>query len=237
MLRTLTALSLTLLAACAGTQTNTDTAAEPNTLTRAEANDGYELLFDGTSTEHWRGFKKDEFPAGWTVEDGAITRVESGGDIVTREQYGAFELRLEWKIAPGGNSGIMWHVVETDGVNATYESGPEMQVLDDAGYPDVEPEHSAGACYALYPASEPAAEAVGEWNRVRLRVGKDGRVEQWLNDVKVCDYVLWSDDWNARVRASKFASMPHFAKAKSGHIALQDHGDRVWYRNLRIQRL
>ncbi|MCA8980589.1 MAG: DUF1080 domain-containing protein [Planctomycetes bacterium] len=236
MLRSLTALSLTLLAACAGTQTNTDTAEVPNTLTRAEANDGFQLLFDGSSTDRWRGFKKDGFPEGWVVEGDALARVASGGDIITRDEYDSFELRLEWKISPGGNSGIMWHVIESDDVQATYQSGPEMQVLDDAGYPDIEPEHSAGACYALYPPSASAAAPVGEWNRVRLRVDH-GHVTHWLNDVKLCEYDLWSDDWNARVQASKFSSMPHFAKARAGHIALQDHGDPVWYRNLRIKRL
>lgn len=236
MLRSLTALSLCLLAACANTTTNSDTAEIPNTLTRAEANDGFKLLFDGRSTEHWRGFKKDGFPEGWIVDGDALTRTESGGDLITREEFGSFELRLEWKISPGGNSGIMWHVIESDDVQATYQSGPEMQVLDDTGYPGVEPEHSAGACYALYPPSAAAAKPVGEWNQVRLRV-HGGRVEQWLNGVLVCAYELWSDDWDARVQASKFSSMPHFARARSGHVALQDHGDPVWYRNLRIKRL
>ena len=236
MLRSLTALSLCLLTACAHTTTNSDTAETPNTLTRAEANDGYVLLFDGMSTEHWRGFKKGGFPEGWIIDGDALTRTESGGDIVTREPYDSFELRLEWKISPGGNSGIMWHVIESDDVQATYQSGPEMQVLDDAGYPDIEPEHSAGACYALYPPSSAATKPVGEWNQVRLRVD-DGHVEHWLNGVKICYYQLWSEDWNERVQASKFSSMPLFARARSGYIALQDHGDAVWFRNLRIKRL
>jgi 3-keto-disaccharide hydrolase len=236
MLRSLTALSLLVLAGCAANQTNSDTAETPNTLTRAEANDGYQLLFDGRSMEHWRGFKKDEVPEGWLIEDGALTRTQSGGDIITRETYGSFELRMEWKISPGGNSGIMWHVIESDGVNATYESGPEMQILDNTGHPGVEPLNAAGACYDLYPAEVSAAKPVGEWNQVRLRVHR-GKVEQWLNGSLICEYTLWSDDWNARVQASKFSSMPHFAVAREGHIALQDHQSPVWFRNLRIRRL
>jgi len=234
MTRTLFVLALLSISAC---RTTTPEAAElPNTLSKAEERAGYELLFDGESTEHWRGYKKAGFPEGWTVDGGALARVESGGDIVTREQYDSFELALEWKISPGGNSGIFWHVVESDDLHSVWETGPEMQVLDDIGHPGVEPMHSAGACYALYAPSESAAAPVGEWNQVRLRVD-DGHVEQWLNGVKLCDYVMGSDDWNARVQASKFSSMPRFARARNGRIALQDHGDPVWYRSLRIRRL
>lgn len=233
-MRSFTALCSMLLAACANTPA--ETAETPNSLTSAEARDGYELLFDGQSTEHWRGFKKDAFPDGWVAENGALARLESGGDIITREQYSSFDLRLEWKIAPGGNSGIMWHVIESDAVQATYQSGPEMQVLDNAGHPGVEPFHSAGACYELYAPSVSAAKPIGEWNQARLTVRGD-HVEHWLNGVKVCEYTLGSDDWNARVQAGKFASMPHFARSRKGHIALQDHQSLVWYRNLRIRRL
>lgn len=236
MLRSLTALSFLLLAGCVHSATNSETAATPNTLTRAEANDGYTLLFDGKQTDQWRGFKKDSFPAGWVVQDGALARVESGGDIITREQFDSFELRLEWKISPGGNSGIMWHVIESDAVQATYQSGPEMQVLDDSGYPTNEAFHSAGACYELYAPTVSAARPIGEWNQVRVRVVGD-HVEQWLNGVKVCDYVVGSKDWNQRLQASKFASEPYFAVARKGHIALQDHQSPVWFRNLRIRRL
>lgn len=224
---------LALAAACSGTPDGSD---QPNHLSRGEERAGYELLFDGESTEHWRGWKKDAFPEGWIVEDGALARVESGGAIVTRETYGSFELALEWKISPGGNSGIFWHVVEDPAVGAPWQTAPEMQVLDDAAHPGLDAKNAAGACYDLYPVSEHAAAPVGEWNRVRIRVEGD-HVQQWLNDVLVCEYTMGSDDWNRRVQACKFANEPYFAKSREGHIALQDHGDPVWYRNLRIRRL
>lgn len=209
---------------------------EPNRLAPIEARSGFELLFDGESTEHWRGYGKDEFPDGWVVEDGALVRLQSGGDLVTREEYESFELRLEWQVSPGGNSGIMWHVVERDDLHSTWQSGPEMQVLDDGAHPGVDPLHSAGGCYDMYAPAESAARPVGEWNDVRIKVRGDD-VELWLNEVQVCGFRMGSDDWDARVQAGKWASEPHFARTRRGRIALQDHGDVVRYRNLRIRRL
>lgn len=197
------------------------------------AGSDWRSLFDGTNTAAWRGYKKDSLPAGWQIVDGALTRVASGGDIVTREQFASFELELEWMVQPGGNSGIMYHVVEDS--SETYFSGPEMQVLDDAGHRDGQSRlTSAGAAYGLYPAPAGVVKPAGQWNQVRLVVNGP-HVEHWLNGVKLCEYELWSADWNARVAASKFKAWPGFGEARTGHIALQDHGDRVAYRNIRIK--
>jgi hypothetical protein len=190
-------------------------------------------LFDGATTAGWRGYRKDAMPAGWRVVDGALTRVAPAGDIVTVEQYGNFELALEWKVAEGGNSGIFYRVSE-DGENP-WESGPEMQVLDDARHPDGRsPLTSAGAMYGIYPAPRGVVRPAGEWNAVRI-VANGPHVEHWLNGVKVVEAELGSPDWEARVKRSKFAAMPHYGRNASGYIGLQDHGDRVAYRNIKLR--
>jgi hypothetical protein len=207
----------------------------PNSLTPAEQADGWQLLFDGAALKGWRGFKSAAPPSGWKAVDGALTRVDRGGDLITVDQYGDFELRLEWKIARGGNSGIMFHV--TEGANQTYETGPEMQVLDNGGHADgKDPVTSAGSNYALHAPIRDVTRPIGEWNEVRLLV-RGPHVEHWLNGVKLLEYELWSPDWEARVQASKFKTMPGYGRARRGHIALQDHGDRVSYRNIRIKTL
>ncbi len=204
-------------------------------LTADEQSAGWRLLFDGESTAGWRGFKSASLPAGWQVKDSALTRVAEAGDIVTDEVFRDFELTLEWKVAAGGNSGIMYRVSEAPELKYVWESGPEMQVLDDARHPDgAKPETSAGACYGLYPAPRGIVRPAGEWNQVRIVVqGK--RVEHWLNGTRIVQYELGSPDWEDRVRKSKFASMPRYGREPAGHIALQDHGDWVAYRNIKIR--
>jgi hypothetical protein len=205
----------------------------PNSLTAAEQRDGWRLLFNGSSTEGWRGFKQTGVPAGWQVVDGALTRVAEGGDLVTAEQFGNFELQLEWKIVPGGNSGVMYRV--TEDADATYETGPEMQVLDDARHPDGKSRlTAAGSCFGLYPAPAGIVKPAGEWNAARIVV-KGNHVEHWLNGTKVVEYELGSPDWEARVKASKFAQWPGYGRAKTGHIALQDHGEEVAYRGVKVR--
>lgn len=236
MLRTLATAPLLVLAACIVAPAEPGDA-PANALSDAEERAGFELLFDGESTGAWRGFARADFPdEGWEVVNGSLTRVGPGGDLVTREVYDDFELRLAWRIAPGGNSGVMWHVDEAADAGAPYRTGPEMQILDDAAHPGVPPEHSAGACYDLYAPSEPAARPAGAWNDVRLVV-HEGRVEQWLNGVRVCAFDMRSEDWERRVAESKFGAMPAFAESGEGRVALQDHGDRVAFRALRIRRL
>jgi hypothetical protein len=204
-----------------------------NTLTAEERAKGWRLLFDGKTTSGWRGFKQQAAPAGWQIVDGALTRAGEGGDLMTVDQFGSFDLQLEWKIAPGGNSGIMFHVSED--AEETYHTGPEFQILDNAQHKDgKDPLTSAGACYALYAPSRDVTRPPGTWNAVRLVVN-GSRVQHWLNGTKVVEYDMASDDWKKKVAASKFKEWPTFGTIPEGYIVLQDHGDRVAYRNIKIR--
>jgi hypothetical protein len=190
-------------------------------------------LFNGQDLSHWRGFKMATVPDGWRVVDGAITRVGTGADLVSREQYRNFEFEFDWMVPPGGNSGIMFRVVEE--LDRTYHSGPEYQILDNTRHADGRnPLTSVGANYALHAPTRDASRPVGEWNRGRLVV--DGNhVEHWLNGEKVVEYTLGTPEWAALVTASKFNEWPRYGREPRGHIVIQDHGDRVQFRNLRIK--
>lgn len=208
---------------------------EHNVLTASERAAGWRLLFDGRTTNGWRGYRMPSVPPGWTVVDGALTRVAGGGDIITVDQFANFELTLEWKVAPRGNSGIMYRVTEE--YDESYKSGPEMQVLDDAGHADGQSRlTAAGADYGLYASPAGVVRPAGEWNQVRIVVN-ESHVEYWLNGTKTVEYELWSPDWEARVKNSKFVQWPNFGRARRGHVALQDHGDWVAYRNIKIREL
>jgi len=179
----------------------------------------------------------DALPAEWLVEDGTLQFRPGGpgGDILTRETFADFELELEWRVAEGGNSGIFFRVDEAE--PRTFESGPEMQVLDNKGHADGKnPLTSAGSNYALHAPSQDTTRPVGEWNQARLLV-RGAQVEHWLNGVKVVEYELWTEDWRSLVAGSKFVEWPRYGLAREGHIALQDHGDPVWYRNIRVRTL
>jgi hypothetical protein len=195
----------------------------------------WEVLFDGTSLDNFRGFKRSSVSDGWKIINGNLTHVESGGDIITKEQYDDFELELEWKIQSNGNSGIFYNVAE-DGYDNVWQTGPEMQVLDDERHYDGKNRLTcAGSNYALHAAPEGVVKPAGEWNAVRIVLCGDD-VEHWLNGVNVVSYRLQSPEWNALVAGSKFKDMPDYGTRSSGHIALQDHGDVVQYRNIRIRR-
>jgi hypothetical protein len=205
-----------------------------NTLTSAENAAGWRLLFDGRTTAGWRGYRRDSMPAGWQAVDGALTRVApGGGDIITRETFRNFELTLEWQVAPGGNSGIFYRGSEDD--DAIYWNAPEMQVLDDAGHPDGRSRlTAAGSNYAIDPAPAGVVRPARQWNQVRIVVN-GSHVEHWLNGVKVVEYELGSAAWEAKVQASKFAPHPRYGRNTEGYIGLQDHGDWVSYRNIKIR--
>lgn len=192
-------------------------------------------LFDGKTISHWRGFKQTTVPDGWQVVDGAITRVGAGTDLVSLEQYANFEFQFEWKVPPAGNSGVMFRVGED--MERTYHTGPEYQILDDSKHADGKsPLTSAGSNYALHAPGKPMAKPAGEWNQGRLLVSGT-HVEHWLNGVKVVEYEIGSPAWAALVKGSKFNEWPQYGTRKTGHLVLQDHGDRVQYRNLRVRRI
>ena len=206
-----------------------------NTLTDEERADGWELLFDGESLAAWRGYRRDGVPDGWQAVDGAMARVGRGGDIITVEQFADFDLRFDWRVEEGGNSGVMFRVAEGDG--PTWHTGPEFQILHNAGHRDGEaPITSAASNYAVHAPARDATRPVGEWNSARLVV-RGARVEHWMNGEKLLEYELGSPDWHERMMASKFASIPRYGREPRGHIAIQDHGDPVAFRNVRIRRL
>lgn len=213
--------------------------APPNQLSEKEKSEGWLLLFDGCCTEHWRGYQSDEFPAnGWTFDEAALTigAGGEGGDIITTETFENFELVLEWKASAAANSGIMYRVNEKN--QYPWQSGPEFQLLDDDGADMIETDaHAAGALYDLYkPSADKALKPAGEWNEARI-VLNQGKLEHWVNGVKVLEADLNGDEWKSRVAASKFASYGDFGVVADGHIALQDHGNEVAFRNIRIRDL
>ena len=217
-----------------------DVAAASDTSANAMTSDtagAWIVLFDGTSLDAWRGYRRDDVPAAWRIEDGTLAFAPGGdgGDLVTREEFADFELELEWRVAPGGNSGIFYRAGEES--DYIYESGAEMQVLDNDTHADgASPLTSAGANYALYPAEQDVTRPVGEWNEARI-VARGPHVEHWLNGTRLLTYEQGSADWNERVAGSKFAAWPEYGTAMRGHIGLQDHGDRVWFRNIRVRPL
>ena len=203
----------------------------PNTLTAAEKAGGWKLLFDGKTTAGWKGFKTDAPDAGWTVKDGVMGPTKGvSKDIVTKENFENFDLTFDWKISPMGNSGVMYHVIPVG--DETYQSGPEYQLLDNAH--GEQPVEQASAAYYLFAPSKDMTKPVGEWNHGRIVVDH-GKVQHWLNGVKVVEYDLNSDAFKARVAATKFKRWPQFATGKSGAIALQMHGDPVWFQNIKIK--
>jgi len=211
----------------------TGRAAEPNTLTEAEKKAGWKLLFNGKTTDGWESFRKGGDPTkGWKVVDGALTRAAGGaGDIVTADEYGNYELVLEYKIAKGGNSGLMFHVLREGG--APWHSGPEIQIQDNKDGHDPQ---KSGWLYQFYKSDVDTTKPAGEWNELRFLITPE-KGSLWMNGTKYYDFVYQSDDWNQLLAKSKFANMPKFGKATKGHLCLQDHGDEVAFRNIKIREI
>lgn len=245
MLHRPTALTLAALSAAsvafaqnppAGASPATGETTPINVLSAEEMAQGFRLLFDGTSTNGWRGYRAATMPEGWTASGGSLMKTHPTTDIITTDEFESFELRLQWRISPGGNSGIMYHLTEQG--DAMYTSGPEFQVLDDSGHADGRNRlTSAGSDYGLYAPPAGIVHKAGEWNDVRIIV-RGPHVEHWMNGVKVVQYELWSDEWRRLVQASKFAQWPEYGMAHRGHIGLQgDHPGTVEYRSIRIRAL
>lgn len=220
--------------------------AEMNALTQAEADDGWMLLFDGETTDGWRGYGKETFPeGGWVIEDGTLRCIGSGegeaggrgGDIIYDQKFRDFHLKLEWKISEGGNSGIFYLGQELEG-EPVWKSAPEMQILDNERHIDAQlgkdGNRQAGSLYDLIPAKPQNAKPAGEWNLVEVMVYQ-GTVVHKMNGEQVLEYHLGTSDWNALVGGSKFAEFTEFGKYIEGYIALQDHGNDVWFRNIKIK--
>jgi hypothetical protein len=228
-------LAVATLTMTIGAQTPAD-----NTLSAAEEKAGWRLLFDGKTMDQWRNYKGDAVGSNWTIEAGAITLTtpRRAVDIITKDEFTDFDFTFDWQLAPAppaGNSGVMFYVIEKG--DATYYSGPEYQVLDNATHPDGKnPLTSAGSCYALYAPSRDASRPIGEWNTGRIVINK-GKVEHWLNGEKVVSYDMNSDDWKTKVLGSKFKEWPEFGAARKGHLALQQHGAKVAYKNLKIREI
>jgi len=249
------------LAACGTTEsspsaTQAERSAEPNQLSPVDVEAGWRLLFDGTSFDGWRGLGRDEVPAEhWTIDEGAIRKVPSGevptaadgqplegGDIMTVDTFEDFELMFEWKVAAGANSGIKYNVSEEMSTSAPpvhAALGFEYQILDDDGHPDAQNglNRTAAALYDLIgPAPNKQLRPVGEFNESRL-VFRGGHGEHWLNGAKVLEFDLETDAFAERLAASKYQPIEGFADRRAGHIVLQDHGDEVWFRSIKIRQL
>jgi hypothetical protein len=221
---------------------------QPNRLTQAEIDDGWVLLFDGESTDSWRGYNKQNFPEkGWVVENGTLKvqgsgkgEAGSGGDIITRNKYENFEFSVDWMVSPGGNSGIFYLAREKP-EQPIWKSAPEMQILDNDKHPDAmlgkDGNRMAGSLYDLIPGNPDVVKPAGEWNTVKV-LSYNGTVVHWVNGEQVLEYHLWTDDWKNMVLNSKFKDYEDFLNtAKEGYIGLQDHGDDVWFRNIKIREL
>ncbi len=236
---TIILLALIVFTACKTIQTE-----ETKTETLAEnikTND-WITLFDGSSMDAWRGYLMDDMPSGWSIQDNALTftPVKGGGqDIITKETFENFELSLEWKISEGGNSGIFWGVLE-DKDAKVYASAHEVQVLDDDAHPDAKngTSHQAGALYDLVSPSAKVVKPAGEWNVAVIKVNhKTNEGSSTLNGTVIATFPLHGEKWDEMVANSKFKDWPTFGKTLNGHIGLQDHGNKVWFKNIKIKKL
>ncbi len=214
-----------------GTGLADEKAGVANVLTDAEKAEGWSLLFDGKDLSQWRNYQKEEgVNEMWKVADGAFTLTgKGGGDIITKEQYAAFEIKLDYNITKGGNSGLMFHV--TEGEKTPWMTGPEIQIQDNVDGHDPQ---KAGWLYQLYAPTTDATKPAGEWNTLHIVITPE-KCTHYMNGTKYVEYVKGSADWDAKVAASKFGKFPNFGKPTSGHICLQDHGNVVSFRNVKIK--
>jgi len=230
-------LQVAVMVLCASAFALRASARQAPTLTAAEKAEGWKLMFDGKTLNGWRGYKTQTASDKWRAINGELVRdgEGEGGDLMTVEQYGDFEMRFEWKISENGNSGVIYRIAETEPY--PWHTGPEYQILHNQGHSDGKsPLTQAGSNFAVNAISKDTTRPVGEWNEGRI-VAKGNHVEHWLNGVKVVEYEVGSADWKAHVQASKFGKIPPYGTVKRGYIALQDHGNRVSFRNLKIKPL
>jgi hypothetical protein len=234
-------------------ETVAEVVAEPeivdNQLTEQEKSDGWVLMFDGVSTKGWRGYNREDMPTTWSVVDGILTNISTGGEeggegadggdvIYTEDTFGEFEFYLEWQVSTAGNSGVLYHVVEDTAYTYVFETGPEYQLLDDLGYPDpLDESQKVGSDYAIYAApSDKIVKPAGEWNSSRIRYTKE-KVTYWLNGKITVEFVAGSEDWQKRKDESKWKEYPGYAASEAGYMSLQDHGSPLMYKNIKIRKL
>jgi hypothetical protein len=208
-----------------------------NTLTLEEKKAGWVLLFDGKTTNGWRTYGKKPQDS-WEVLFGQLhckSKATKRADLMTVTQYDNFELQFDWKVEKGANSGVVWRVIETSG--ASYETGPEYQLIDDEGYPEkLEEWQKSGADYGMHPPMVLASKPAGEYNHTKLIVN-GAHVQHWLNSRKVADFELWSDDWKELKSKSKWKDLANYGMAQKGFIALQDHGGGIYFKNIKLRKL
>ncbi len=241
---TIILLAILTFSACKNEKKETAIAEEPitETVVKNENNDKWITLFDGSSMDAWRGYLMDDMPSGWSIQDNtlAFTPVKGGGqDFITKEKFENFELSLEWKISEGGNSGIFWSVLENKD-EKIYQSALEVQVLDDKKHPDAKAgtSHQAGALYDLVSPSAKVVKLAGEWNHAVIKINhQTNEGSSTLNGKVVATFPLQGEKWDEMVVNSKFKGWESFGKTHNGHIGLQDHGDKVWFRNIKIRKL
>ncbi len=251
----ITALTISLFACKTDKKDNMDNDSTHSEINNNDENHGvntdevWENLFDGTSMEQWRGYLMDDMAAGWSIEDETLffnpevaADVEGSKNIISKKEFGSFELHVEWKISPGGNSGIFWGVLEDEKYPEPYLTGPEIQVLDDVAHPDSFQGggmHKAGALYDFAPPIDTTAvKPAGEWNVCEIKIDHKANLGQaWLNGIKTAEFVLSGPEFEAAKAKTKFADWEGFRHNNPGHLSLQDHGDKVWYRNIKIREL
>ncbi|MDA9775085.1 DUF1080 domain-containing protein [Algibacter sp.] len=217
---------------------------ESEVIEQVESSSEWSILFDGTNFDNWRGYLTDEMYPEWSIEDGAMAfnpGEEGGKNIITKKTYTNFILSLEWKISEGGNSGIFWSIYEDSKFNEAYQTGPEIQVLDNERHPDAlaNPKfHQAGALYDMVQPMHDVCKPAGDWNKCVLKVDhtkNEGSVT--LNGTVIVEFPLHGEEWDALVSDSKFKDWEAFGKHQTGHIGLQDHSDKVWFRDIKIKEL
>jgi len=231
----------------AGKKESTANVSTDNTLSDAEKSEGWQLLFDGQTTKGWHKYGGAPAGAAWKVADGILYldtsskkdwQTANGGDIVTDNEYENFDLKLDWKISKAGNSGIIFLVNEdTMKFKHTFESGPEMQVVDNELHPDGKlVKHQAGDLYDLISCSKKTVKPAEEWNQAEIKL-LNGKLDLYLNGENVVSTTLWDDNWKKMVAGSKFKEWPGFGTFKKGKLCLQDHGNLVSFRNIRVRTL
>lgn len=236
-------LAVTVFAfSCKDNEQKGEAADTPAEETKAPKNE-WKVLFDGESLENWKAYNRGEITQ-WSIENSSLAFKPAEGarngseNIITKEKFTNFELSLEWKISEGGNSGIMWGVREDEQFDEPYRTGPEIQILDNKRHPDAEngPIRQAGALYDMVPPKEDVTRPAGEWNEMLIKIDHKANLGSvTLNGTKITQFPVHGDQWEALVNKSKFADWEHFGDYSTGHIALQDHNDPVWFRNIKIK--